>query len=93
MVSFSNADGAHSDSVHGHSSVPSKPVQMDIKIPVQPSNFDALQNGALMGASLFMEYDKHHNYQWINAIKSIPSPGTTFPFLCFLMNSSMSSSQ
>ncbi|HHP3382492.1 TPA: DUF1778 domain-containing protein [Salmonella enterica subsp. enterica serovar Muenchen] len=24
---------------------------------------------------------------------SIPSPGTTFPFLCFLMNTSMSSSQ
>lgn len=78
MVSFSNADGAHCDSANGQSTVPSKTVQMDEKIPVQPSNFDVLQKGALMGALLFMKYDKTHYNQCNYAAKSIPSPGTKF---------------
>lgn len=78
MVSFSNADGAHCDSVNSQSTVPQKTVQMDVKIPVQPSNFDALQKGALMGASMFMEPDKNHSNQWIYKTKFIPSPGTTY---------------
>ncbi|WP_204375389.1 hypothetical protein, partial [Serratia sp. 506_PEND] len=41
-----------------------------------PSNFDALQKGALMGASMFMEPDKNHSNQWIYKTKFIPSPGT-----------------
>ncbi|WP_312629052.1 hypothetical protein [Scandinavium sp.] len=77
MVSFSNTDGAHCDSVNGQSTMPSKTVQMDVKIPVQPSNFDALQMGALLGASSFMKHDKNHIYQINNTTKSIPSPGTT----------------
>jgi len=77
MVSFSNADGAHCDSVNGQSTVPSKTVKIDVKIPVQSSNFDVLQKGALMGASLFMKYDKNHCNQCIYTLKSIPSPGTT----------------
>ncbi|WP_145504196.1 hypothetical protein [Yersinia vastinensis] len=78
MVSFSNTDGAHYDSVNGQSTVPSKLIQMDVKIPVQPSNFDALQKGALMGASMFMEHDKTHYYQIQYAMEFIPSPGTIF---------------
>ncbi|MBL0874416.1 hypothetical protein HLB02_13630 [Serratia nevei] len=78
MVSFSNTDGAHCDSVNGQSTMPSKTVQMDVKIPVQPSNFDALQMGALLGASGFMKHGKNHTYQINNTTKSIPSPGTIF---------------
>ena len=77
MVSFSNADGAHCDSVNGQSTVPSKTVKIDVKIPVQPSNFDVLQKGALMGAPSFMKYDKNHYNQCIYTLKPIPSPGTT----------------
>lgn len=77
MVSFSNADGAHYDFVNGQSTVPSKPIQMDEKIPVQPSNFDAMQMGALLGALRFIKHNKNHNYQYKYATKSIPSPGTT----------------
>jgi len=80
MVSFSNADGAHYDSVNSQSTEPPKTVQIDLKIPVQPSKFDALQKGALMGASMFMEPDKNHNNQWDYKTKFIPSPGTTFFF-------------
>ena len=78
MVSFSKTGGAHCDSVTNQSSVPAKTVQMGVKIPVQPSNFDALQKGALMGASVFMEHIKNHIYQYIYKSKSIPSPGTIF---------------
>lgn len=76
MISFPNADGAHCDSVNGQSTVPSKPIQMDVKIPVQPSNFDAMQWGALLGAHDFMKHNKNHIYQYKYATKSIPSPGT-----------------
>jgi hypothetical protein len=58
MVSFSNMDGAHCDSVVDHYTLPSNSIQMDVKVPVQPSNFDPLQKGALMGASTFMEQIK-----------------------------------
>lgn len=78
MVSFSKTGGAHCDSVTSQSSVPAKTVQMGVKIPVQQSNFDALQKGALMGASVFMEHIKNHIYQYIYKSKSIPSPGTKF---------------
>lgn len=92
MVSFSNTDGAHYDSVNGQSTVLSKTIQMDEKIPVQPSNFDAPQMGALLGAPIFMKHNKNHNYQCKYATKYIPSPGTKFistdlhggPFLLFL---------
>lgn len=77
MISFSNADGAHYDSVNSQSTMPQKTIQIDVKIPVQPSNFDALQKGALMGASKFMEQDKNHTNQYNYKTKSIPSPGTT----------------
>lgn len=77
MVSFSNTDGAHCDSVVDHYTLPSNSIQMDVKVPVQPSNFDVLQKGALMGASLFMKYDKNHYNQRNYTPKSIPSPGTT----------------
>lgn len=77
MVSFSNTDGAHYDSVTSQSTVPSKPIQMDVKIPVQPSNFDAMQMGALLGAHYFMKHNKNYIYQYKYATKSIPSPGTT----------------
>ena len=63
MVSFSNMDGAHCDSVVDHYTLPSNSIQMDVKVPVQPSNFDPLQKGALMGASTFMEQDKNHSNQ------------------------------
>lgn len=86
MVSFSNMDGAHCDSVVDHYTLPSNSIQMDVKVPVQPSNFDPLQKGALMGASTFMEQDKNHSNQCNYKTKSIPSPGTTFSFLCFPMN-------
>lgn len=78
MVSFSNTDGAHCDSVVNHYTLPSNSIQMDVKVPVQPSNFDALQKGALMGASMFMEQDKNHTNQCNYKTKSIPSPGTKF---------------
>lgn len=77
MVSFSNTDGAHYDSVNGQSTVPSKPIQLDEKIPVQSSNFDVRQLGALLGASIFMNHNKNDNYQYKYITKSIPSPGTT----------------
>lgn len=77
MVSFSNTGGAHCDSVIGHYTLPSNSIQMDVKVPVQPSNFDALQMGALLGALLFIKHNKNHNYQYNYALKSIPSPGTT----------------
>lgn len=77
MVSFSNTDDAHCDSVNGQSTMPSETVQMNVKIPVQPSNFDALQMGALLGAPGFMKHGKNHTYQINNKTKSIPSPGTT----------------
>lgn len=76
MVSFSNMDGAHCDSVVDHYTLPSNSIQMDVKVPVQPSNFDPLQKGALMGASTFMEQDKNHSNQCNYKTKSIPSPGT-----------------
>ncbi|HDR2588671.1 TPA: hypothetical protein QCI16_004446 [Enterobacter ludwigii] len=75
MVSFSNTDGAHCDSVAEHYTLPSNRIQMDVKVPVQPSNFGALQKGALMGASKFMEQDKNHTYQCNCKTKSIPSQG------------------
>ena len=50
MVSFSNADGAHYDSVNSQVTVQSKTLQMEVKIPLQPSSFDLLQMGALLGA-------------------------------------------
>lgn len=50
MVSFSNADSAHCDSVNGQTTVPSNPIQMDVKIPVKSSSFDLMQMGALLGA-------------------------------------------
>ena len=78
MVSFSNMDGAHCDSVVDHYTLPSNSIQMDVKVPVQPSNFDPLQKGALMGASTFMEQDKNHFNQCNYKTKSIPSPGTTY---------------
>lgn len=78
MVSFSNMDGAHCDSVVDHYTLPSNSIQMDVKVPVQPSNFDPLQKGALMGASTFMEQDKNHSNQCNYKTKSIPSPGTGF---------------
>ena len=58
MVSFSNADGAHCDSVNGQTTVPSNPIQMDVKIPVKPSNFDLMQMGALLGAHALIEQIK-----------------------------------
>lgn len=73
MVSFSNMDGAHCDSVVDHYTLPSNSIQMDVKVPVQPSNFDPLQKGALMGASTFMEQDKNHSNQCNYKTKSIPS--------------------
>jgi len=79
-------DGAHCDSVVDHYTLPSNSIQMDVKVPVQPSNFDPLQKGALMGASTFMEQDKNHSNQCNYKTKSIPSPGTTILFLCFPMN-------
>ncbi|MCT4737178.1 hypothetical protein [Raoultella ornithinolytica] len=78
MISFSNADGAQYDSAKNQSAVPSKRVQMDVKIPVQPSNFDALQKGALLGALEFIELNKNHIYQYTYKSKPIPSPGTTY---------------
>ena len=78
MVSFSNNNGAHCDSVADHYTLPSNGIQMDVKVPVQPSNFDALQKGALMGASTFMEPDKNYTNQCNYITKSIPSPGTKF---------------
>lgn len=78
MVSCSNTDGAHCDSVVDHYTLPSNSIQIDVKVPVQPSNFDALQKGALMGASIFMEQYKNHTNQCDYKTKSIPSPGTKF---------------
>lgn len=78
MVSFSNADGAHYDSVNSQGTVQSKTLQMDVKIPVQPSNFDALQMGALLGASIFMKHNKIHMHLYTYKSKFIPSPGTKF---------------
>lgn len=77
MVSFSNTDGAHYDSVNDQSTVPSEPIQLDEKIPVQSSNFDTQQMGALPGASVLMKQNKNHNYQYKYITKSTPSPGTT----------------
>lgn len=77
MVSFSNTDGAHCDSVTDHYTLPSNSIQMDVEVPVQPSNFDGLHKGALMGASIFTKQDKNHTNQCNYKAKSIPSPGTT----------------
>lgn len=77
MVSFSNTDGARYDSERSQCTVLSKSIQIDVKVPVQPSTFDILQEGALMGAPTFMEYDKTYIYQPIYAAEFIPSPGTT----------------
>ncbi len=77
MVSFSNADGAHYDSANSQGTVQSKTLKMDVKIPVQPSNFDALQTGALLGASIFIKHNKNDIYQYKYTTKSTPSPGTT----------------
>ncbi|MCW1828064.1 hypothetical protein OLZ31_14510 [Enterobacter asburiae] len=77
MVSFSNTVGAHCDSVVDHYTLSSNSIQMDVKVPVQPSNFDDLHKGALMGALTFIEQDKNHTNQCDYKTKSIPSPGTT----------------
>lgn len=77
MISFSNTDCARCDSVADHYTLQSNSIQMDVKVPVQPSNFDVLHKGALMGALLFMEPDKDQSNQWNYKTKSIPSPGTT----------------
>ena len=62
MVPLPNANGAHYDSVKSENTVSSKSIQMDVKIPVQPSNFDVLEKGALLGASSFIEQDKNNIY-------------------------------
>lgn len=77
MVPLPNANGAHYDSVKSENTVSSKSIQMDVKIPVQPSNFDDLQKGALLGASIFMKHDKTYYYQPSYTVEFIPSPGTT----------------
>jgi len=46
MISFSKPDDAQYDSVKSQNTVPSKRVQTDLKIPVQPPNVDSLQKGA-----------------------------------------------
>ena len=43
--------------------VQSKTLQMDVKIPLQPSSFDLLQMGALLGAHELIEQTKLYNYQ------------------------------
>jgi hypothetical protein len=53
MVLFSNADGAHCDSVKGHYPLPSNSIQMDVKVPFRPSNFDVLQKGPQWGLIIF----------------------------------------
>ncbi len=58
MVSFSNTDGAHCDSINGQSILPSNPIQMDVKIPVKSSSFDLMRMGALMGAHALIEQVK-----------------------------------
>lgn len=63
MVSFSNVDGAHYDSVDNQGIVQSKTLKMDVKIPVQPSRFDLLQMGALLGAHELIEQTKSYYYQ------------------------------
>ncbi len=78
MVPLPNANGAHYDSVKSENTVSSKSIQMDVKIPVQPSNFDDLQKGALLGASIFMKHDKTYYYQPSYTVEFIPSPGTIF---------------
>ena len=60
---ISNADGAHYDSVNSQGTVQSKTLQMDVKIPVQPSSFDLLQMGALLGAHELIEQTKSYFYQ------------------------------
>lgn len=77
MISFSHSDSAQYYSAKSQSAMPSKRVQMDVKIPVQPSNFDALLKGALLGAQAFIEHNKNHINQYTYKLKSIPSPGTT----------------
>lgn len=51
MVTFSNTDGVRYDSVNSQSTVH----QRDVKIPVQPLNFDIMHKGALMGAHYLLE--------------------------------------
>lgn len=63
MVSFSNTDGAHYDSVNSQGTVQSKTLQMDVKILVQPSSFDLLHMGALLGAHELIEQTKLYYYQ------------------------------
>ncbi|MDF7680466.1 hypothetical protein PT300_07630 [Enterobacteriaceae bacterium ESL0689] len=78
MLPFLSTGGANYDSVNGKNTVPSNSIQIDVKVPVQPSNFVVLQEGALMGAFLFMKYDKNHYNQCNYKPKTIPSPGTKF---------------
>ncbi|SFN62562.1 hypothetical protein SAMN05216516_11236 [Izhakiella capsodis] len=75
MVSFSNNDGAHCDFVTGHYTLPSNSIQMDVKVPFQPSNFDALQKGPSMGAHYFSKLNKIHKYQYTNNFSSNPVRG------------------
>ena len=78
MVALPDTNGAHYDSVNSQNILSSKSIRMGVKIPVQPSNFDALQKGASLGASVFIEHDKNHIYQRKYTSKYIPSPGTIF---------------
>ena len=50
MVSFSNTAGARYDSVNGQITLPSNPIQMEVKISVKSSSFDLMQMGARLGA-------------------------------------------
>lgn len=74
MVSFLNIDNIHCDSVKGHSPLSSNSIQI---VPVQPSNFDTLQKGALMGAHRLIEQNKSIYYQYIR-IKIRSMQGTPF---------------
>ncbi|EBB9192566.1 hypothetical protein A2G11_000964 [Salmonella enterica subsp. enterica serovar Stockholm] len=60
-----------------------------MKIITKPKQFFM---GALVGALFTRNTNKTNNKQHVNPRYDSES-GTTFPFLCFLMNSSMSSSQ
>lgn len=75
MVLFSNIDGARYDSITGHYTLPSNSIQMDVKVPVQPSNFDALQKGPSMGAHYFSKLNKIHKYQYTKNVSSNPVRG------------------
>lgn len=77
MLLFLSTGSAHYDSVNSKNTGPSDSIQMDVKIPVQPSNFDSLHKGALVGAPKLIELSKIYIYQQEFIIKFIPSPGTT----------------